>query len=343
MRKTNTDVSALFYDLWFPRNTQDITIIASPSYEDLKDAKLTSPNYALLDRLGDRDSIFSIGKLLSRKYPRAIISLLSSKDYNNYSLSKNSVVIGGPGGCNINAINGLTEDFEGNEVCKIFSKKINSQISYSNDCESLHYNNSDYVSTYDYKGHMTADYGYFASFPNPFMRNNKIILLHGIHTLGVVGATRLFDGEYDSCDNFRHLKSHFTSRLFDGIPAFECFFKVEVANGEVTCPEFENLQILTLFEKQAIHPLVLSGIGDEKKTTFLDESSLKNRIMTLIWTAHETSNLEAKKIRLVQLQTEVNKISEFDSLKFNKIIKIIEQNTKFPDENINSILELLKS
>lgn len=125
---------SIFYDLWFPKYTQSITIVGTPADDNLEDAKLTSPNYALMDNLGDRDSIYEIGKLLSRKYQNALIDLRCSKNFDAQSLTKNLVVIGGPGG----SYNNSEDTIDGNEVCRIFSQEhIKTKISYSDDCENL--------------------------------------------------------------------------------------------------------------------------------------------------------------------------------------------------------------
>jgi len=235
-----------FYDVWFPKKTTEITIVAPPSYDDLEDAELESLDYAFFDSIGDRDTVYAIGKLLSKQYPQAVIKLTCSKDFNkNYSFDSNFVVIGGPGG---KVYNEELKDWDmlyGNEVCQVFSERIKSKVSYSEDCETMLCEGQQYRASYNKKGHTTSDYGYFAAFQNPYLKSRRVVLLHGLHTLGVLGASRLFHSDVDACDNLEFL-ANLLAKSDSTEVSFETFFKVLVSTGQVECPEMHAEQIFII-------------------------------------------------------------------------------------------------
>ncbi|GHU13794.1 hypothetical protein FACS1894161_4070 [Spirochaetia bacterium] len=91
---------------------------------------------------------------------------------------------------------------------------------------------------------MTNDYGYFSAFQNPLLGTTRIILLHGIHTLGVLGATRIFDGcESNSIANLNLLNKYFNERPDKLKYNFETFFEVKVTRGVVSCPLLDDNSI----------------------------------------------------------------------------------------------------
>ena len=332
------DSDKVFYELWFPKNTQHLTIIASPSFDGLEDAKLTSPNYALLDNLGDRDSIYNIGKLLSRRYPKAIIDLKCSDSLSSglVDINDNLVIIGGPGG-SYNTEN----EFEGNEVCRLISKDhIKSRISYSDDCEKMFVNGGmpPLQSKYDERSKlMTLDYGYFSAFKNPFYSKTRIIMLHGIHTLGVLGATRIFDGgEQDSVNNLIALKSYIEEHNNKGGYNFETFFKVKVMRGWITCPSLEVKNIL--FFKETISTSNLF----QKNENDIEDQRLKDTIISLITIAKNSTTDSTRKSSHMELIKKISLLNDDDTEILSKIYKICMKNKNIPENYIDEIKTLLK-
>jgi hypothetical protein len=228
----------IFYKLWFPKNAKSITIVAPPSSERLPGAKLGHPNYTQLDGLDDRDTIYHIGKLLARKYLTAEIHLKCSKNFDSHNLNDNLVIIGGPGGdYRKKGLKG------GNSVCRIFSKKINSNIFYkeiNKDEFSIIVNNQEFKSISNDEG-ITIDYGYFSAFQNPMESSKRVIILHGIHTVGVLGAKKIFDAEENkSKNNLQTIGDLFKTQPYN----FETFFQVDVlVGGIVSCPTFNTNSI----------------------------------------------------------------------------------------------------
>ncbi len=325
-----------FYELWFPKNTTDITVIAPPSYDNLPDAELTSPNYALLDRLWDRDSIYAIGKLLSRRYPKATIHLSCSDDLANQSLYKNLVIIGGPGGIVLNTQTNKMEPSFGNEACRLFSKKIDTSIAYTNDCEIMLFGNCKYESEYDDNSVMSLDYGYFSSFKNPLLRRTKVIMLHGSHTLGVLGATRVFDGEEDSEPNFDTLRKKYNAEGTLRNVQFEVFFKVAAANGEVECPCIEEDKVLELFV--ANEPKK----RERQKPNWSSQSlDLRTQIESILKVAIGNANLDTKKKELKTLLKLYKGNETLSEPALQELLQLCNENPSIPQDTIDHMKGVL--
>ena len=219
--------------IWFPSDIDTVHIVTSTESEKREQFALPeSDNYMLLESLGDKDSLLAVATFLSRNYRNLKIPMYPADAM--ISLEENLVIIGGPG----------DEDGDGNEKCSVFMDKINSKVSYSEDCEKLIYKGNEYLATK--KGKKTArDYGYFARFPNPFNPRTSVVLLHGIHTFGVLGAAKAFSDHPSAQANIRKVLQKLN---LDDIrqAAFECFFEVVVYGQGVVCPEIDTDHILPL-------------------------------------------------------------------------------------------------
>ncbi len=185
----------------------------------------------LLESLGDKDSLLEVMTFLNRNYRNVNIPMYAADNFQN-QFESNLVVIGGPG----------DEGGDENNVCKIMMEKMKSKVSYSDDCEKLLYKEQVYKATK--KGNKTIkDYGYFARFPNPFNQRSTVILINGIHTFGVLGASKAFSDHPNAQGNIRKLLNRFN---LDDVKqsSFECFFPVEVLNQNVVCPDIVEDYIL---------------------------------------------------------------------------------------------------
>jgi len=329
-----------FYQLWFPRNTQDITIVAPPSFDELKDAELTSMNYALIDRLGDRDSIYAMGKLLSRKYPNATIHLISAEDFEKHGMTKNYVIIGGPGGKVYNEVTKKMDIEHGNEACRVFMKKINSRISYTDDCEKMTVDAITFESEYDEKKHMTVDYGSFAAIDNPYLKSARVIIIHGIHTMGVLGGIRIFDALIDSYTNFETLYTLLKQVENKGKNSFECFFKVEVTHGEVECPVLDATDIYFINNITPKKPGFIKTAKESNKNTAPD---IKAQVIALLKIALGKATLTGHKKKLQGLLEKFEPWDTGDTGKLGKILEICNQNYLIPDQNIESITTIINN
>lgn len=212
--------------IWFPDNPQTINVIGPPSQSKTQFSDAKSPNFVYLDRLGDKDSISEVLVLLSRLYPSTKIRKFRSDEFQNDMLDENLVIIGGPG----------TSKEIGNSVCKLISEKIHSPVSYSDDCEKMLVGKKTLPSIYE-NNQVATDYGYFARIKNPLNPRSTVVLIHGIHTYGVLGSAKAFSEHDLSIKNIQ--------RILDNIglnPFFESWFKVDVYNGIVKIPEVKNIR-----------------------------------------------------------------------------------------------------
>lgn len=207
------------FDFWFPKNTSDVIVVTSEENAEKKsiDALTTSENYSFLDNVGDRDTLIDTGMFLSRHYPKARIKQLFPRNFNDKDdSSSNIVVIGGPAN---------------NSLCKRFMTSIESQVSYSFTDWTMRVLGNKYEDIHDKINGMKKDYGYFSSFSNPLNKRNRIILINGINTFGVVGAFKAFSDLNLSKANFDTVRS-VTNDAECGVE-FECFFEVTVHNCEL--------------------------------------------------------------------------------------------------------------
>lgn len=223
--------------IWFPSNVKTIHVITSTESEKrIQFAAPESDNYMLLESLGDKDSLLSVVTFLNRNY-RNINTPMYAADNFSGSLEDNIIVIGGPG----------EEEGDENRICKLFTEKMQVKITYSEDCEKLLYEGQEYVAKK--QGNKTImDFGYFARFPNPFNPRSSVVLVHGIHTFGVLGAAKAFSDHPSAQANIRKVMKKFE---LDDIKqaSFECFFPVDVLEQSVVCPEINEDNILPLIKK----------------------------------------------------------------------------------------------
>ncbi|HZS74067.1 MAG TPA: hypothetical protein VFA69_06140 [Candidatus Nitrosotalea sp.] len=212
--------------LWFAEDASVINVIGPPSETKTKFSEVQSPNYVYLDRLGDKDAMLEILILLSRLYPSAKIRKFMAKDFQPSMLDENIVVVGGPG----------APDEVSNSICKLMTEKLKSRISYSDDGEKMCLNDGKaFSSEYDKNQEIITDYGYFGRMQNPLNPRSTVILIHGIHTYGVLGSARAFS-DHD-------LATKNVQTILDEIglnPYFESWFRTDVFNGVVKIPEIKD-------------------------------------------------------------------------------------------------------
>lgn len=213
-------------NLWFPENTAVINVVGPPSQTKTEFSEVRSQNYVYLDRLGDKDAMLEIMILLSRLYPSARINKFMANDFPQQSHDENLVIVGGPG----------TNEEPSNSLCRTISDKTGSKVSYIG-FEKMKVGKKIFVAEYDKNKQVTTDYGYFARMPNPLNPRSTVIMVHGIHTYGVLGASRSFSDH--------HLAVKNVQKIIDELglnPYFESWFRVDVLNGVVKIPEIEDFR-----------------------------------------------------------------------------------------------------
>lgn len=223
--------------IWFSSDVGNIHVVTSTEGDKREEFALpTSDNYMLLESLGDKDSLLEVMSFLNRNYRNTNSCMYSADSYPN-NMEGNFVVIGGPG----------DDEGDGNKICKTFMERMKVKVTYSADCEKLLYGRK-YFTAKKVKNKTVRDYGYYARFPNPFNPNSTVVLIHGIHTFGVLGAAKAFSDHPSAQGNIRKVLKKLK---LDNIKqaSFECFFPVDVFQQTVVCPDISEEYILPLAKK----------------------------------------------------------------------------------------------
>lgn len=216
--------------IWFPHSTESIHVVASKSTDDLYSADSDHRNHVYLEQFSDKDTVLELMVFLSRNYNSRIHKYTSEEFPEKQLLRDNLVVIGGPG---------IDEILPGNPVCREFNLTFQSSIKYAADGESLEVfkDGSKQVLAPKYSnGLLMMDYGYFARFPNPFDLSASVVMIHGLHTSGVLGAALAFSDHTQASENFRTLRAKLAS-LSKDVVSFEALFEVKRVGGTVQVPE----------------------------------------------------------------------------------------------------------
>lgn len=224
--------------IWFPNDVGTIHVVASTEPQKSEFAYPNSKNYIFLNNLEDIDSVLEVTNFLNRSFRNTKICIYSSDEFTKH-LDENIVIIGGPG-----------EDGDGNKICHMIMNQMNVKINYcfDNDDEAMIYRSRSYVAEYR-EDRVIKDYGYFARFPNPLNPRASIVLIHGIHTFGVLGAAKAFSDMPSAQGNIRKVMQKLNLNNIKQA-SFECFFPVHVYQETVKCPEVEENCILPLTKKK---------------------------------------------------------------------------------------------
>lgn len=217
--------------LWFGKEASVIHIIASKSQVETEFSNTESPNYDRTHKMGDKTAVWETRVLLARLYPDADIKAHVANEFGTDSemIRDNLVVIGGPG---------FGDD--GNIVCRSISQRIKSAVSYTEDYETMRARGGDLNASYAGKA-VTQDYGYFARFRNPYNPDSAIVMVHGIHTLGVLGAAHAFSDGPSCRENIAWALGELGSD-----PSFESWFPVGVTGGAVDTPVMKDAELASL-------------------------------------------------------------------------------------------------
>lgn len=210
--------------LWFPKDVKTITVIGSKSQLETEFSKISSSNYTHFQKFANKDAMFELITLLTKLYPNANIKkhVAEEVDLNSGLIKDNLVIIGGPGN------NGKE-----NKLSALISKHIKSIATYSDNCEIMHIkNNIAFSAIQDSKKNIIQDYGYFGRIQNPFNINSNIIMIHGIHTFGVLGATLAFSDDGIAVKNIEIILNKLDNHVY-----FESWFSVKVIDGKIITPK----------------------------------------------------------------------------------------------------------
>lgn len=213
-------------------NPSIVNIVAADTRrrQDLPDK--TFPDYVFMEFLGDKDSVVEVTTQIARLYPDASIARYSSSDFPQQSYSTPIVSVGGPCG---------EEGIGGNKLTEEITNFWKMPISYTEDVESLVVEKKKYKSEYDEKGNLKVDYGVIARVPNPWHPQKRILIFHGIHTSGVLGATLAMTNSV-----MGQMNAELICKICGVDPLFFSWCKVSVITGTALAPKMEQKNITPL-------------------------------------------------------------------------------------------------
>ena len=221
-RVSHTDI----HNLWFAEGTKEVILVAATEDNPTPYIDSKSPFYIYLDTLIDRDTLLGASSFLSRFYPQCNVRLMAAERFahgTGLSLECDLVVIGGPG---------IPDDgIEGNAVARQMFDAIQSDVHYSKSGKTISFDDTKWTSKKDRQGRLLRDVGLFARFPNPFNPKYSVVMLHGMYTLGVLGAFRAFSEHPLAYANIKTVLAEYGPN-----GAFESAMYVKILEGEVVCP-----------------------------------------------------------------------------------------------------------
>ena len=225
------------YDIWFPRKASDIYIVAGREQEAAPNLERSDENQTLLNRCCDKDALLQVYAFLHRHYVDSTLHILTDREFKRHMYAHNTVILGGPGA----AKTGTIERPDGNSVCRDFQKELQSSIKYSSDGKRMqiyrsgvHKGPTKILKSLKKDGNTIQDWGCFAACQNPNNPNNRVVMIHGLHTFGVAGAAIAFA---DSDDGLRNLNMA-SSTTSESPQSFETFFAVDIdMSGKPRCPK----------------------------------------------------------------------------------------------------------
>ena len=230
-----------FENIWFKQTSKDsIYIIGGPNTDELVVDDIDDILNSDIYNYGDKDTFIETCMFLAKHFNSAVLEKRNSNGNNIYD-SDHMVIIGGPG---------RTGD-PGNKYCEKMMNLIQSKAKYG-------YDNRGYflkVSEKEWRADVSPDgrklkhdIGYFATFINPD-NGRRVILINGIHTLGVLGSFKAFSDAAKATENYRTLLKSVAqdASLFKkykkGVIEFECIFVVKPSPNGVMTPEIKTEDI----------------------------------------------------------------------------------------------------
>jgi len=184
-----------------------------------------------LDNLGDKDSIMELSVLMARLFPSCHVVRYVSDDVPRDAFEHNLIVVGGPG----------VPGSQGNHLVKTLQQRLGINVTYSSDAKRMVLPSKVELTSEFEGGHCVMDYGFFAKARNPFNPSTRVFMLHGISTMGVLGASRMLGDHPAAQEN--------VLTMIEGIGSdtdFWCIFPVYVINGVPLVPELERKMVNVL-------------------------------------------------------------------------------------------------
>jgi hypothetical protein len=193
---------------------------------------VTSVNYMYLDNFGDKDSLYELGILMSRLFPSVPLVRYISDELPRDAYDHNLIVVGGPG----------IPGSQGNRLVATLQRRLGIGVDYSSDAKRMVMpDGRELAGEFDEVGRCTLDHGFFARARNPFNPVARVFLLHGIYTMGVLGAARILSDHPAAQDNLRVVVEEVGADV-----AFWAAFPVQVVTGVPMVPELRTADMVRI-------------------------------------------------------------------------------------------------
>ncbi|MBV9013815.1 MAG: hypothetical protein JO272_17560 [Pseudonocardiales bacterium] len=144
-----------------------------------------------------------------------------SDDVPRDAFDHNLVVVGGPG----------VPGSQGNRLVKTLQQRLGIDVAYSSDAKRLILPTKEEFTSVFEGGRCILDYGFFAKARNPFNPSTRVFMLHGIYTMGVLGAARILSDHPSAQENILTVIEKVGPET-----DFWCVFPVHVLNGMPIVP-----------------------------------------------------------------------------------------------------------
>ena len=229
-RETNR-IEPLVNKVWFPADTRSINIVCSREPEPSRFSDRREANYVRIDKFEDRDALIELATFFARRYPYTQVVRHLCDELPDETLNGDLVILGGPG-CVVG---------EGNTIARELMEQLGSNVSYPESGEGLVWGTEPIRPTqFAEDESVKEDWGSILAAPNPNNPTARVVLLHGTHTFGTLGAAVALIDTATAIGN--HLKLA-TLELEDRLTLrfnFEALVRVEVGqNGRVKPPRLE--------------------------------------------------------------------------------------------------------
>jgi hypothetical protein len=194
--------------------------------------------FLYLGKYGDIDSLFEVLTSLSKLFPRLNIKFCTDEEFDNLPgnpYANNLILIGGPDYNKIVKVFLSYTPFEFIEQNEetLLRNKVSNQLFQSK------FNNHDGIEE-------VTDYGFFLKMPNPNNKRNKLIILNGIHTYGVYGATKCFLSQDENETNISIENCEEVISKVGTEPNFAVVLKVRSINKKIGIPKINENDIIPL-------------------------------------------------------------------------------------------------
>ncbi len=205
-----------------------------PVQERIRHGDLASRDHLRLARFTDLDTLLDLRSFFAREYPRVLVEEATWTDISPPMLRRDFVNVGGV------HYNGLTAQLL-NAVGSPFS-----QLAAPDGTPDALVDNetgAQFVPEYSAGELVAFDYGLFLRAPNPYDPRRWLIIVNGVLTHGVLGASRAFTDPEEARKNIEAV-----SQLAADLTRFAVLIRVSVVANTVPAPKLSGSDLVLVRE-----------------------------------------------------------------------------------------------